>query len=99
MIDAFRELLFLRAQFRQDAQVLECRRIAGDGLAAGYFLQQPPHDLAAARFRQRFGEPDLVGLGDRADVNTDVRAQFFLERVADHHAAFHGNERHHALTF
>jgi len=82
----------------EGAQVLERGRIAGDGLAAGHFLQQPSHDLAAARFRQRFGEPDLVGLGDRANVNTDVRAQFFLQLVAHHHATFHGNECHHALT-
>src|SRR4051794_28010258 len=59
--------LLVAAQLRQDTEVFERRRVPCDRLAAGHFLQQPPHDLAAARFRQRFGKPDLVRFRDGAD--------------------------------
>ena len=71
-------LLFFFAQFRQDTKILEGRRVAGHGFATGNFLEQPPHDLAAARFWQRFGESDFVRLRDRADVNADMIAQFYF---------------------
>ena len=66
--------LLLRAQFREDAEIFQRRRVAGHRFSAGDFLEQSPHDFSAARFRQCLGEPDLVRLRDRANVNTDVFA-------------------------
>src|SRR5207248_6358826 len=59
-------VLFLQAS--DDAEVLQGRDIALDLAAAGHFLEQPPHDLSAARLGQGFRETDLVGLCQRADL-------------------------------
>ena len=67
------------AQFCQDAEIFQRRRVAGDLLAAGDFLEQTPHDFSAARFRQRLGKTHFIGFGDRADVLADVFAQFFFQ--------------------
>ena len=56
-------LLVFGPQAGQHAVVFQRRGVA-DGLAAGGDVaQQPPHDLAAAGFRQRGGEVDVVGHG------------------------------------
>src|SRR3954471_16386102 len=43
--------------------------------ALGHVFQQPPHDLAAARFGQIVGEDDGLGPGDGSDLGGHVFAQ------------------------
>ena len=70
---ARRPSLFLAAlSFARTFEVFERGRVAGDGFPAGDFLQQPAHDFAAARFRQRLGEAHFIRLRDRADVLADM---------------------------
>ena len=66
---------FRLSQFREHTEILKHRRISGNGLATRDLLQKPAHDFSAARFGQSLGKPDFIGLGDPADVNTDMIAQ------------------------
>src|SRR5271156_2391487 len=63
--------ILILAQFRQHRQILQRGRVARRRLAAGDVAQQPPHDLAGARLRQRFGEANLVGPSEGADLLDD----------------------------
>ena len=61
-------LLFVARQFGQHRKIFQRGRVALHFAAGGELAQQPPHDLAAARLRQRIGEPDVVRLRDRPDL-------------------------------
>src|SRR5438105_937786 len=55
------------AQLRQNAEILQRRRVAGHGFATGNFLEQTAHNFSAARFWQRFRKSHFIRLRDRAD--------------------------------
>src|SRR6516162_8070602 len=51
-------------QLRDDAKILESRRVTFYVTAGGQFTQQPAHNFAAARFGQHVGKANVVGLGE-----------------------------------
>src|SRR5262245_39432839 len=75
------DLLVLLAELREDRVVLERRRVAERLLPGGDVAEEPPHDLPAARLRQRVREADVVGTGERADLLRDVLLERLLERL------------------
>src|SRR5690554_5115460 len=87
-----RRLLFGLAQPCEHAQVLERGGVADALLAARDVAQESAHDLAAAGLRQRVGEADVVGLGERADLLRDVLAQLVLEPLRGLVVALEGDE-------
>src|SRR5207237_4105392 len=71
--------LLLFPQTLQRREVFQRRDVSGDGAGGGDLAEEPAHDLAGAGLRQRFGEADLVRLGDVADLATDMRSQLLLQ--------------------
>ena len=79
--DFLRFVAFL--QFRDHAQVFQRGGIAFHVSAGGEFAQKAAHDFAAARFWQRVGEADVVGLGQRADFLGDPLSSILLSVAGD----------------
>src|ERR1700761_9212324 len=65
-------IVLARAQLRQDAEVFQGRRVSLGLSTSGDVLQQPPHDLPAARLRQSVGEADGIGPRELPDLLVDV---------------------------
>ena len=65
---------FRLRQFGQHGKILQRSGVAGDFCAACDFLEQPPHDFAAARFRERFGEAHFIWFRDGANMRANVIA-------------------------
>src|SRR5688572_30043171 len=70
----------LLLELGEDAEVFQRRHVALHLAAAGELFQQAAHDFAAAGFGEGFGEPDLVGLRERADLLANPLGQFFFQR-------------------
>jgi hypothetical protein len=90
--------LFRFAQFCQHAEIFQRGRVAGDLRAACNLFEQASHDLAAARFWQRFGKANFVRLGDCADVRADVIAQFCFQFTSGIDTCFQRHKCDDALT-
>src|SRR5581483_1620043 len=58
----------------------------------------PTHDLAAARFGERFGKAHFIGSGDSPDVRGNMPAQFILESIAGSDTRFQCDECDHRLA-
>src|SRR5579884_3316795 len=77
-----RLLLFLvPPEFREYAEVLQRRCVSLYFTTRREFAQEPSHDLSAARLRKRVREPDIVGLGQRADLFPDPLAQLLFQPI------------------
>src|SRR5882724_9123434 len=90
---------FSAAQPGEDAQVLEGRGITLNLRAGSDLFEQPAHNLARARFRQRISKPDVIGFGNGTDFLADVLAQFLAQAAIGGYSPLESYESNEGLTF
>src|SRR6185437_3102725 len=70
------------AQLSNYRKVFERRRIALYLARRCQLAQEPPHDLAAPRLRERIGEPQIVRPSQRANLLGNPLSQFLPQLLA-----------------
>src|SRR2546428_854750 len=86
------------ADFLDRPRVLEGRRVP-DFLTGDKGPNHPAHDLSAPCFRQFFGDVDLVGHGNRANLLAHVVAQLLRERFGTGRSSLQDDICHEGLAF
>src|SRR5207244_8316859 len=92
-------LFFRLCQFGQHTKILQCSGVAGDFCAARDLLEQSPHDFAAARFWERFGEAHFIWFRDGTNMRADVIAYFHLQFATGMDSCFQCHKRDNSLSF